>query len=509
MEKRFMLQMVSRHVSSIELARNACLLSSLILALSATGCGSGNGTAGTSPVSPTHGPQTYFAPYVAATTNGGVIFKGPMVYAIDDFANTFSESNFALQPPQQQGPQIINTGCFLSQTQCTPNVVDVAAGQRGLLSLGITTNYISNATGSPPSYVAKTYNPPKTGSFAVELAGQAGGLVQIVGQPVEPLVAAVQCPNLKTAQSYQFLTIPAGLIDSASAGQQPGFWDPTTDTAYGSADISSDGNKISFSNIHQYTLPSVAGSGSPAQLPTSPIVGTCAPTIFGNTIIVGQLSVTTPGGTGGQSVPPQATVAIGPTGLLVEHNGAGDTNGTLPGTSPALYYDNSLGAGTGAVGLPKPSSALDISAFRSGQYLGFIYGAGVYSGNVSAPASSWSSHLASFGFSTMPSSCASVAASTATMIYGGDFTNDDPTTSHDGFGNCDLAVDLGVQDAANNGLFTKATVWLGANYAANTTGQTYSFPAVAIAGQLNSKNAIFVLGVDSAQPWAIYLLQSN
>jgi hypothetical protein len=50
---------------------------------------------------------------------------------------------------------------------------------------------------------------------------------------------------------------------------------------------------------------------------------------------------------------------------------------------------------------------------------------------------------------------------------------------------------------------------MGASYAANTTGKTYSFPAVAIAGQLNGKNAIFVLGVDSTQPWAIYLLQSN
>jgi hypothetical protein len=32
---------------------------------------------------------------------------------------------------------------------------------------------------------------------------------------------------------------------------------------------------------------------------------------------------------------------------------------------------------------------------------------------------------------------------------------------------------------------------------------------VAIAGQLNGKYAIFVLGVDSTQPWAIYLMQSN
>jgi hypothetical protein len=38
---------------------------------------------------------------------------------------------------------------------------------------------------------------------------------------------------------------------------------------------------------------------------------------------------------------------------------------------------------------------------------------------------------------------------------------------------------------------------------------TDSISAVAIAGQLNGKYAVFLLGVDSTQPWAIYLLQSN
>jgi hypothetical protein len=201
-------------------------------------------------------------------------------------------------------------------------------------------------------------------------------------------------------------------------------------------------------------------------------------------------------------------VGIGPTGLLVEHNGAADSNTTmLPGTSPGLFYDNTLGAGTGAVGLPKPSSALDTGMLVGAQYLGFVYGAGIYAESPSP--TGWSSHLASFGFSSTPSGCASVTSSTGTLIYGGDFTNDDPTTSSTGFGNCDLAIDLGTQDPSNNGIFPKATVWIGANYVANATGKTYPFPAVAISGQLNGKYAIFLLGVDSAEPWAIYLLQSN
>ena len=86
-----------------------------------------------------------------------------------------------------------------------------------------------------------------------------------------------------------------------------------------------------------------------------------------------------------------------------------------------------------------------------------------------------------------------------------------PTQQNGGYGNCDFAIDLGTASTTSNGLYPSATVWIGSNFNANSTSgkNTYSFPAVAIAGQLNGKYAIFVLGVDSTQPWAIYLLQSN
>ena len=151
------------------------------------------------------------------------------------------------------------------------------------------------------------------------------------------------------------------------------------------------------------------------------------------------------------------------------------------------------------------------SAVIGAQYLGFIYGAGkqdLYP--LASNTSGWSSHLASFSYSSTSSGCASLAAQTGTLsngIYGGDYTNDDPTTYTSS--NCDFAIDLGTQSTSNYGLYPQATVWMGAGYAGNITGATYSFPAVAIAGQLNGKYAIFVLGVDSTQPWAIYLLQSN
>ncbi len=98
------------------------------------------------------------------------------------------------------------------------------------------------------------------------------------------------------------------------------------------------------------------------------------------------------------------------------------------------------------------------------QYLGFIYAAGIYSGPGNP--TGWSSRLASFGFSTVPTGCGSVAPKTSTLIYGGDF---DPSTSKDSFGNCDFAIDLGSQDSANNGLYPHATVWVGAGYAGNNS----------------------------------------
>ncbi|WP_213805473.1 hypothetical protein [Granulicella sp. dw_53] len=476
---------------------STCFGMSLLL-FSAIGCSTGSASDPT-PSTPQPGPQTYFSPYVAGTTNGGTPLTGAKIYAIDDSATKFSQSTFQLQLPQQQGPQVINTGGFNS-------------GQRGLLSLDITTNYIANSSTGVFDAVPRD---SKTGSFAMELAGQAGGLVQLVGQPVSPLVAAVQCPSLKTAQPYLFMTIPAGLTNSPSPpGKLAAAWNPKTDTAYGSVDISTDGSKVTFDNIHQYTLPSASGgqAGVPSQQPSSPAAGACGPTVFGNTITVGQLAVSNPNPGSGDSTPPQASVGIGPTGLLVEYNGAGSASVPFPGTPqslPSLFYDNTLGAGVGAIGLPKPSSALDSSGLVGSQYLGFVYGAGVYSGNPSVPPTGWSSHLASFGFSGTPSSCASVTTATSTLIYGGDFSNDDPTTSSNGFGNCDLAIDLGPQDPSNNGLFPKAKVWLGTGYSANTTKDTDCFHAVAIAGQLKGKYVIFLLGVDTTQPWAIYLMQSN
>jgi hypothetical protein len=464
----------------------------LFVMLWAIGCGVTTGPGTTPATSAQQGPQNYFAPFVAGTTQLSDLGSGttispiplnvPQTYSIDDKGATFSRTTYKLQPPAQIYSQVLSVGVLTT-------------AKSGLRSLTIQADYILD--NSTNLYEVQTYGQPKTGSFALELAGQTGGLVQLVGQPVAPLVAATQCPDQKAAQTYLFVTIPDGLsMTSPGQSPQPLTWDPAIDTAYGSVDISSTGSTVTLQNIRQFTLPSTNATGAPAQVPTSPQSGVCGPTSYGNiTNVPGQLIVTNPGN--GQTAPSQAKIGISTSGLLVEDNGAAGATGPFSGTSPPLFYNNVLGAGTGAIGLPKPSSAVDMAAIVGAQYIGFIYSSGIYTS--ADPSTGWSSHLASFGFSNVPSSCASVAPKTSTLIYGGDFTNEDPSA-------CDFAIDLGTQDGLTNGLYPHATVWLGTKYAVNAAGP---FPAVAIAGQLNGKYAIFVIGFDSTQPWGIYLLQSN
>jgi hypothetical protein len=134
--------------------------------------------------------------------------------------------------------------------------------------------------------------------------------VQLVGQPVAPLVAATQCPNQATPQTYQFVTIPAALPIPNGLAVSPS-WDPATETAYGSVDISSSGSTITFNNIHQFTLPVAGGTGAPSHLAASPATGACGPTYFGNTISTPNIVITAPSSTGQGTTSAQATIGIG------------------------------------------------------------------------------------------------------------------------------------------------------------------------------------------------------
>jgi len=450
----------------------------LVFAAVLSGC-SGSANISTSTAS---SPQLYVAPVIYG--GAGSITNSVAMYSIDDTASptpTFAEEGYSFIGGQS-GLQINYSG-------------DVAVLSRGLREFEST--YANGVT----------YNSPQAGSgWAMELAGQGGGLLQLTGQAFVPLVPAITCPSMTSAETFLFVTLPARLI---TAGTNQDTWNPQLETAYGSVDISGSGSTVTLANIKQFTLPPVPGSapGEPANPSAASVTGACSLTVYGNTVAIpsNPTIITDPAGT--TTINPQATMGIGPSGLLVEDNGSNDSQ-----APKGTFYENVLGAGTGAIGLPKPASAVDTSLLVEAQYLGFFYGSG-----SSGSATDWSSSVASFGFSSLPSTCATVATQTSTMLFGGDFTGNNPATSavqsNGGFGNCDFAIDLGAQDSSSNGLFPAATVYVGSGFGTNTTGKSYSFPAVAIAGQLNGKYAVFVIGEDTTgspnQAWGIYLLQSN
>ena len=433
------------------------------------------------PTSPTSGPQLYMAPVIYGGTSS--VTDSVAMYHIDDTAlptPTFAEEGYSFIRGQS-GLQINYSG-------------EVVALSRGLQELEST--YANGLT----------YNPPQAGSgWAVELAGQDGGLLQLNGLPFVPLVPAITCPSMKSAETFLFVTLPARLI---TAGTDRDTWNPRLETAYGNVDINGSGTTVTLTNIKQYTLPSVPGGapGAPANPSASNVTSVCSPTVYGNTVAVPANPAIVTDSTGTTTISPQAMIGIGPSGLLVEDNGSQDVN-----APKGMFYENVLGAGTGAIGLPKPSSAVDASSLVGAQYLGFFYGSGAYSSTTN-----WSSSVASFGFPTLPSTCATVAPQTSTMLYGGDFAGNNPASTavqnNGGFPtNCDFAIDLGEQDTNTNGLFPNATVYVGSGFRGNTTA--HNFKAVAIVGQLNGKYAIFLIGEDTTgsinQAWGIYLLQSN
>jgi len=459
-----------------------------VLLMSVMGC---NGLPANTPVSG-GGPQTYMAPLVSGTAvNPSPFFsdQAPLLtYTIDDTTDKFSQTSTNLVT--QQGTIVNNAGAF-------------TVLQRGLRSLGTTYALPYTASATAITYPLS----PLVGSYAVELAGQAGGLIQMIGQPATPLVATSNCPSIATAQTFQFITLPQASFISSNQ------------TAFGSVSIATNGTTVNFSNIQQFTLPVNGGSpGTPSSAYASTATGACSPTPYGNTISIPVDVVTNPNGGALQGEGP-VILGIGQTGLLVESLADGG------------YPNNVLGAGTGAIGLPQPSSSLGttpmaLAGTSQPQYLGFIYSGGAV---VSGAATVWTSNIASFGFpSSLQSSCAAFAAQTGTLvngIYGGDFPVNatsglpDPSQAsvqtNGGYGNCNLAVDLGTESSTSNGLYPAAKVWIGSQFTANTTSpkKTYSFPAVAVAGQLQGKFVILLIGEDTTssphQPWSIYLMQSN
>ena len=147
------------------LVTKACLLSGVLMAFLIAGCG---GSTTTKTSTATSSTQTYFAPYV----NGAADIQDPLLYTVSngaDSTGTFSRTTY--NPADGEvGPQVLSAGTL-------------KVGERGLRSLEITAIYTPSGNNGG-GYVSTSAS--EAGSFAVELADQAGGLEGRVFRPVLP-----------------------------------------------------------------------------------------------------------------------------------------------------------------------------------------------------------------------------------------------------------------------------------------------------------------------------------
>jgi hypothetical protein len=263
--------------------------------------------------------------------------------------------------------------------------------------------------------------------------------------------------------TFQFVTLPTAT------------WISGKDPAYGNFQVNSvqpasTGSTWNFSNLTEFTL-----AKTQRQTGTTLPAGICAQSAVGDVVSI------PPSSPGGNTV----TVAVGPSGFLIMNNGQNTS---------------------GAVGLIQPSSALDFSGLMAANYLGFISEPAIPIPLSGLPTAN---QIAFFGCSS-PGCKAS-----GTSLVGGAFPNDDPTQP----ANTNITINLGIQNATNNGLFDGATVTIpdpnsactgpGVSGTDSQGNPTCTLPAVAVSGNPENKFAIFLIAQDlvNQSPMAIYLFQ--
>jgi hypothetical protein len=235
-------------------------------------------------------------------------------------------------------------------------------------------------------------------------------------------------------------------------------------------------------------------------------------------------------------------IGIGASGLLVSSFNTGSS-----GASPGAF-----GGGTGVVGVALPSSPVDVAAVVSAKYNGFLYAPR----NTVSESYDITVLASAFGDNTATSQACSALQSSlaanngkgagtvpvlpsANSLYGGEFlTTTNAATANDPTGagaseNCDVVIDLGVQDPSVNGSFPNATVFIGSNYPPFSTSHPWNcsdtgttcavaFPVAAVVGKVQGQYVILVVasgtsvpaarlpdnfGNRAAQPLGIYLFQ--
>jgi hypothetical protein len=383
--------------------------------------------------------------------------------------------------------------------------------------LNVTENFATTGSG-----VLIAENPPITGAWAVEIPGagvlanflslhSAGSGVSANAAPVA-MAENTACPNFSSQTPFLYVAVPRQAL--------------TGDTVdYGGVNISVQGSAVTF-NAKPFLIGPVAQA-------VSTVTGGCSSTNLGALTAYPLNSFGTPSNL--------ELVSMGEAGLFVSNFSSGSTNNL-----------GAFGGRAGVIGVAEPSAPVDVSAVVGAKYNGFVYAplntvpetydiTALASAFGDDPATSQacsalqSSLMANNGqgAKTVP------VLPSANSLYGGEFLTitgagavNDPSGAS-GSENCDVAIDLGTQDSANNGLFPNATVFIGSNYPPFSTANPWicphlgsacavSFPAAAIVAKVKGQYVIFLVGsavsspaaqlpdnsgLAQAQPLGIYLFQ--
>lgn len=463
-----------------------------LLALS--GCGQS-----AQPTTPTAAPQV------------NSYFGGP--FSVSGSALPQSSSTFNHSANQ------VSISAFIS-TQTAQVPTEIMNGTFGSAATGflkITENFASTGSG-----VLAAENPPVTGAWALEIPG-AGILANFlslhsasIGSTISAGPSAMAentaCPDFSTQTPFLYVTTPKTSL--------------TGDTAdYGIVNIETQGSAVTFSAT-PYLVGAVAR-------PATTVTGGCSITSLG--------AVTAYPLNSFGSAANVELISIGASSFLVSSNASSSQGG--PGA---------FGGGTGVIGAVKPSAAVDVSSVVAAKYNGFFYAPAnhiVENYDVTTLASSFGDDVAtSLACSTLQSSLMAnngqgagtvPVLPSANTIYGGEYITgmgssavNDPTGAI-GSENCDVAIDLGIQDSTNNGLFPKATMFIGSNVPPFSTTNPWncpstgvacavSFPATAVVSQVKGQYVIFLVAsatstpaaqlpdasnISQVQPLGIYLFQ--
>jgi hypothetical protein len=436
--------------------------------------------------------QTATTPAAPSSANSvNSYFGGPF----NDPGSALAKSSSTLD---HTAKQIGVTAFIRAQTALVPAPImngTFVAADTGFLD--ITENFATNSSG-----VIGAQNPPLTGAWAVEIPGagvlanllslnSSSGAISVSAAPIA-MAENTACPEFSKPSAFIYVSVPNANL--------------TSDTAdYGAANISTQGSAVTFA-----AKPFLVG---PIQQASSTVVGGCSITNLGALTAYPINSFGTASNLD--------LVSIGTSGFLVSSFTSINAGGT-----------GAFGGGSGVIGVAEPSGPVDVNAVIGAKYNGFVYSPlnrVRENYDITALASAFGNHAAASqacselqfslaanngqGAGTVP------VLPSVNTIYGGEFLTttgsggaNDPSGAS-GSENCDVAIDLGVQDSATNGLFPDATVFIGSTYppfsSANTwkcsdTGSTcaVSFPAAAIVGKVAGQYVIFVAGSAASSPAA-------